>query len=174
MGGATREMVAAVLAGKAAAVLDADALTSFSENPNTLFLQLREPAVLTPHAGEFARIFPGLLEQTPTRIDAARQAAATAKCTVLLKGSDTVIAAADGRIAVNTNAPPTLATAGAGDVLAGMIGGLLAQGMDSFSAAAAGAWLHGEAAQRFGYGLIAEDLPEKLPSVLTALRDSLA
>ncbi len=174
VGGATREMVAAVLAGKAAAVLDADALTSFSENPNTLFLQLREPAVLTPHAGEFARIFPGLLEQTPTRIDAARQAAATAKCTVLLKGSDTVIAAADGRIAVNTNAPPTLATAGAGDVLAGMIGGLLAQGMDSFSAAAAGAWLHGEAAQRFGYGLIAEDLPEKLPSVLTALRDSLA
>ncbi|MGH6878842.1 MAG: NAD(P)H-hydrate dehydratase [Rhizomicrobium sp.] len=171
VGRATQELVAAVLASKAASVLDADALTSFAEDPNGLFRQLREPAVLTPHEGEFARIFPGVLDRGPTRIEAAREAAAAAGCTVLLKGPDTVVAAADGRVAINTNAPPILATAGAGDVLSGIIGGLLAQGLDSFSAAAASAWLHGEAAADFGYGLIAEDLPEQLPAVLTALRD---
>ncbi|HEX4077605.1 MAG TPA: NAD(P)H-hydrate dehydratase [Rhizomicrobium sp.] len=167
----TQELVAAVLAGKAAAVLDADALTSFAGDPGNLFRQLRERAVLTPHAGEFARVFPGVLDRAPSRIEAARVAAAAAGCTVLLKGPDTVVAAADGRVAVNTNAPPTLATAGAGDVLSGIIGGLLAQGLDSFSAASAGAWLHGEAAARFGYGLIAEDIAEQLPAVLTALKD---
>jgi hydroxyethylthiazole kinase-like uncharacterized protein yjeF len=173
VGRATRELVGAVLASQAAAVLDADALTSFSDEPNALFLQLHEPAVLTPHAGEFGRIYSGLLERMPTRIEAAREAAARAKCTVLLKGPDTVIAAAAGRVAVNTNAPPELATAGAGDVLSGLIGGLLAQGMNSFEAASAAAWLHGEAATRFGPGLIAEDLPEMLPSVLVALRETL-
>jgi NAD(P)H-hydrate epimerase len=167
----TQELVAATLATKASVVLDADALTSFAGEPNALFLQLREPAVLTPHAGEFARIFPGLLERAPTRIEAAREAAAACRCTVLLKGPDTVIAAPDGRAIVNTNAPPTLATAGAGDVLSGMIAGLMAQGMDSFQAAAAAAWLHGEAATRFGPGLISEDLPEMLPRVLAALRE---
>jgi hydroxyethylthiazole kinase-like uncharacterized protein yjeF len=172
VGRPTRELVGAALASKAAAVLDADALTSFSDEPGALFQQLREPAVLTPHAGEFGRIFPGLLEATPTRIEAVRDAAAHVKCTVLLKGADTVIASADGRIAVNTNAPPELATAGAGDVLAGLIGGLLAQGMNSFEAATAGAWLHGDAARRFGPGLIAEDLPEMLPTVLAALREA--
>ena len=173
VGRTTREMVAAILASGAAAVLDADALTSFEAEPDALFRQLREPAVLTPHAGEFSRVFPGLLERASTRIDAAREAACTAGCTLLLKGPDTVIAAPDGRIAVTTNAPPVLATAGAGDVLAGMIGGLLAQGLPSFDAGAAGAWLHGEAARRFGYGLIAEDLPEMLPQVLGALRAGL-
>jgi NAD(P)H-hydrate epimerase len=170
VGRPTQELVGAVLASDAATVLDADALTSFFDEPNILFQQLREPAVLTPHAGEFGRIFPGLLERAPTRIEAARDASLLAKCTILLKGADTVIAAADGRIAVNTNAPPDLATAGAGDVLSGLIGGLLAQGVNSFEAAAAAAWLHGEAARRFGPGLIAEDLPEMLPAVLAALR----
>jgi len=174
VGSATQEMVATVLASNAAVVLDADALTTFAAQPDVLFRQLRDPAVLTPHAGEFARVFPGVLERVPTRIEAAREAAAAGRCTVLLKGPDTVIAAPDGRIAVTTNAPSTLATAGAGDVLSGIIAGLLAQGMDSFSAAAAGAWLHGEAASRFGYGLIAEDLAEMLPAVLSSLRDILA
>jgi NAD(P)H-hydrate epimerase len=169
----TEELTAVVLATPASVVLDADALTSFSGSPDSLFRQLHEPAVLTPHAGEFARIFPGLLDNAPTHIEAARQAAARANCTVLLKGPDTVVAGMDGRVVINTNAPPTLATAGAGDVLSGIIGGLLAQHMNSFEAAAAGAWLHGEAAKRFGFGLIAEDLPEILPAVLNALHEVL-
>ena len=171
VGRATQELVAAVLASKAAAVLDADALTSFKDEPNALFSQLREPAVLTPHDGEFERIFTGLLAKSQNRIEAARAAAAMAGCTVLLKGPDTVIAAPDGRAAVNTNAPAWLATAGSGDVLSGMIGGLLAQGLDSFDAACTGAWLHGEAANCFGIGLIAEDIPEMLPRALRALHD---
>jgi NAD(P)H-hydrate epimerase len=172
-GPATRDLVAAVLRSRAAVVLDADALTSFADNPDALFGQLREPAVLTPHAGEFARLFPGLLDHAPTRIEAARQAAATAGCTVLLKGPDTVIATPDGKAVVTTNAPPTLATAGSGDVLTGIVAGLMAQGMNPFDAAAAAAWLHGEAAAQFGEGLISEDIPEMLPSVLTDLRADL-
>jgi NAD(P)H-hydrate epimerase len=171
VGRETRELVAAALASKAAIVLDADALTSFTDGPNALFVQLREPAVLTPHEGEFERIFPGLLKRLPTRIEAAREAAAACRCTMLLKGPDTVIAAPDGSVIVNTNAPPTLATAGAGDVLSGMVAGLMAQGMESFWAAAAAVWLHGEAASRFGAGLISEDLPEILPRVLAELRE---
>jgi NAD(P)H-hydrate epimerase len=172
VGRATQEMVAAVLASKAGAVLDADALTSFKEDPNALFLQLRAKVVLTPHDGEFERIFPGLLKRSQNKIEAARAAAAAAHCTVLLKGADTVIASPDGRIAVNTNAPPTLATAGSGDVLSGIIAGLLAQGMGSFDAGCAGAWLHGEAANCFGIGLIAEDIPETLPRVLRELHEA--
>jgi NAD(P)H-hydrate epimerase len=174
VGGETRDLVAAVLSSKAAAVLDADALTSFAAEPPALFHLLREPAVLTPHTGEFEWVFPGLLDRSCSRIEAARTAAATAGCTIVLKGPDTVIAGADGRAAVNTNAPPWLSTAGSGDVLAGMVLGLLAQGMDSFDAAAAAVWLHGEAANLVGPGLISEDLPEMLPSVLSALAGTFA
>jgi ADP-dependent NAD(P)H-hydrate dehydratase / NAD(P)H-hydrate epimerase len=170
VGEGTRAMVRAVLASKAAAVLDADALTSFKDGPEAMFALLREPCVLTPHEGEFGRIFGSLLADSQNRVEAARAAARRAGCTVLLKGPDTVIAAPDGRAIVNSNAPPALATAGSGDVLAGFIGGLMAQRIDSHRAAAMAAWLHGEAAFRFGPGLIAEDLPEILPAVLRSLR----
>ena len=173
VGRATQELVAAVLATKASVVLDADALTSFKDEAKNLFVQLRENCVLTPHDGEFERVFPDLLKKSVSRIEAARAAAAAAKCTVLLKGPDTVIAAPDGRAIVNSHAPATLATAGSGDVLAGLIGGLMAQGVDSFKAAACAAWLHGEAAYQFGPGLIAEDLPEAIPDALSALKDEL-
>jgi NAD(P)H-hydrate epimerase len=169
VGAQTRAMVKAVLATKAAAVLDADALTSFKDDPGAMLSLLRAPCVLTPHEGEFERVFPGLLAVSKNRVEAARAAAARAKCTVLLKGSDTVIAAPDGGAIVNSNAPPALATAGSGDVLAGFIGGLMAQRIESQEAAAMAAWLHGEAASRFGPGLIAEDLPEQLPAVLKTL-----
>lgn len=169
VGRATRDCVAACAASAAGLVLDADALTSFAGVPRELFSLLCEPAVLTPHEGEFERIFPGLIARSSNRVEAVREAASTARCSVLLKGADTVIAAPDGRAIVNTHAPPTLATAGSGDVLAGIIGGLMAQGMGSFEAAAAGAWLHGDAAARFGTGLISEDLPEMLPTVFAGL-----
>jgi NAD(P)H-hydrate epimerase len=170
VGPRTRELVVAVLAGGAAAVLDADALTSFAGEAKELFALLRPATVLTPHEGEFERLFPGLLSRSPTRIEAVREAAKEAGCVVLLKGPDTVISDRDGKVCVNTNAPPSLATAGSGDVLAGFIGGLLAQGMEPFKAAAAAAWLHGEAANLFGPGLISEDLPEQLPALLRRLR----
>ena len=173
VGKPTTDMVSVVLESKAAVVLDADALTSFKDDPAALFKQLREPCVLTPHGGEFERLFPDLLRTSASRIEAAREAAATTKCTVLLKGPDTVIATPDGRAIVNSHAPPTLATAGSGDVLSGLIGGLMAQGLNSYTAAAAAAWLHGEAAFRFGPGLIAEDLPELLPDALSALKEEL-
>jgi hydroxyethylthiazole kinase-like uncharacterized protein yjeF len=146
-------------------VLDADAITVLA--PLTHGLDARD--VMTPHVGEFRRAFPGLWSNSETRIDAARAAAAYARCVVLLKGPDTVVAAPDGRAVVNTTGTPFLATAGAGDVLAGMIAALIAQGMDSFHAACAGAWLHGRTAERLGPGLIAEDLPEELPATLKEL-----
>jgi hydroxyethylthiazole kinase-like uncharacterized protein yjeF len=146
-------------------VLDADAITLMA--PITHGLDARD--VLTPHVGEFRRAFPGMLASAPSRIDAARAAAAYARCNVLLKGPDTVIAAPDGRAIVNTTGTPFLATAGAGDVLAGVIAGLIGQGMDSFLAAAAAAWIHGKAAEQFGPGLTADDLPRLLPHVLNSL-----
>ena len=170
VGGETRELVSVVLASGAATVLDADALTSFRDDPDALFARIRNPAVLTPHEGEFERLFPNLLAQSPSRIDAARTAAGRAGCTVLLKGSDTVIAAPDGLAVINGNAPASLGTAGSGDVLTGIIAGLMAMGLDPFSAACASAWMHGDAAGRFGPGLIAEDIPEMLPEVLAALQ----
>jgi len=167
----TRANVGAVLGSPAAIVLDADALTSFQDNPEVMLALLRAPCALTPHEGEFDRIFPGLLANSDNKVEAARTAAARAGCTVLLKGPDTVVADPSGRAVVNSNAPAALATAGSGDVLAGLIGGLMAQHVDSTRAAAMAAWLHGEAASRFGPGLIAEDLPDALPAVLRRLKD---
>jgi hydroxyethylthiazole kinase-like uncharacterized protein yjeF len=155
----------------AALVLDADAITVFRDDPYELFSLLDRDDVLTPHPGEFERLFPGLLAASAERIGAARAAAERAGAVVLLKGSDTVIAAPDGRCAVNANGSPFLATAGSGDVLAGFIGGLVAQGMESFEAACAGAWIHAEAADLHGPGLIAEDLPGLAPAVLRRLYD---
>jgi NAD(P)H-hydrate epimerase len=169
IGGETRELVMAALQSGAAVVLDADALTAFRDDPEALFARLHDRCVLTPHDGEFDRLFPGLREQDGSKVAAVRAAAARAGCTVLLKGGETVIARPGGRAVINANGPAWLATAGAGDVLAGFIAGLLAQGMMPFDAACAGAWLHGDAANRFGPGLISEDLPEKLPESLAAL-----
>ncbi len=162
----TRANTLGLLATGCFCVLDADALTVFRDDPDTLCAALRTGDVLTPHPGEFRRIFGDLLETAPNRIEAARMAARKAGCVVLLKGPDTVIAAPDGRARVNTHASRWLATAGSGDVLAGWIGGLRAQGMAAFEAACAAAWLHGEAGIRLGPGLISEDLSAAIPGIL--------
>jgi ADP-dependent NAD(P)H-hydrate dehydratase / NAD(P)H-hydrate epimerase len=170
--GVTEATVANLLAlarTGAAMVVDADALTVFRDDPGELFQALDRDDVLTPHLGEFERVFPGLLKQSPHRVTAVRRAAERAGAVVLLKGPDTVIAAPDGRCAVNLNGSPWLATAGSGDTLAGFIAGLIAQGMESFEAACAGVWIHAEAAGRHGPGLISEDLPELAVGVLKDL-----
>lgn len=166
---ATHSRVHAALSRKKACVLDADALTVFQEIPSDLFDAIASPCILTPHEGEFARIFSGEILDIAHRVERVRQAAAISGAVVLLKGADTVIADPDGRAVINTNAPSDLATAGAGDVLAGFAVGLLAQGMPPFEAACAAAWLHGAAASSFGPGLIAEDLEAELPCVLRTI-----
>jgi hydroxyethylthiazole kinase-like uncharacterized protein yjeF len=158
-----RTALPALIAAGRTVVADADAFTAFAGDPDAF----RGAAVLTPHAGEFARVFGATGDGRPAadRLAAAREAAARTGAVVLLKGADTIIAAPDGRAAINASAPPWLATAGAGDVLAGIIAGLLGQGMPAWEAAAAGAWLHGEAAVQAGPGMVAEDL---LPALTRA------
>ena len=164
---ATQSNVRALAGTGAAMVVDADGLTVFEGWPEDLFEVLDRDDVLTPHEGEFRRLFPGLLEKG--REAAATEAARRAGAVMVLKGAATVIAAPDGRLAVNGNGVPWLATAGSGDVLAGMIAGLMAQRMDSFDAARAAVWIHAEAGGTFGPGLISEDLPDRIPAVLAAL-----
>jgi hydroxyethylthiazole kinase-like uncharacterized protein yjeF len=170
-----RAMVRTALSGERAVVLDADALTSFAEQPEALYSAIKARGaagtILTPHEGEFARLF-NLDNQGPgksSKCDRARQAAERSGAVVLLKGSDTVVAAPHGRTSISENAPPWLATAGSGDVLAGFVAGLLAQGMPAFEAASAATWLHGETGNEAGPGLIAEDLPEALRTVYRRL-----
>lgn len=166
VGKRTRGAVLAALATRRSVVLDADAITVFGEAPAELFTAILGPTLLTPHEGEFRRLFPDLAG-IPAKVERARQAASRSGATVLLKGPDTVIAAPDGRAVINVHASPGLATAGAGDVLAGIAVGLAAQGLSPLAAGAAAAWLHGECALRFGRpGLIAEDLPPQIPDAL--------
>lgn len=164
-------------AGVEGLVFDADAITSFREAPDVLFQAARQPnaptLVMTPHDGEFGRLFPDIAgDKTLSKLDKARAAAAGANAVIVYKGADTVIAAPDGKAAINSNGAPWLATAGSGDVLSGIIAGLLAQGMPAFEAACAAVWLHAEAGSRFGPGLIAEDLPLALVPVLRELFDA--
>lgn len=163
----TVDNVRALARAGATLVIDADALSIFEGRSRDLFDLLDPHDVLTPHEGEFRRLFPGLLDLG--REAAALQAARTAGCVVVLKGRETVITGPDGRQHINDNGSPWLATAGTGDVLAGIIGGLIAQGMASIDAATAAVWIHAEAARGFGPGLIAEDIPDRLPAVLASL-----
>jgi hydroxyethylthiazole kinase-like uncharacterized protein yjeF len=177
LGERTRDFVLAAMSTKRGLVLDADALTSFAEAPDRLFQAIKDShdpqVVLTPHEGEFPRLFSDISNKHPLRskLERVRAAAERSGAVVLLKGPDTVVASPQGRATIAANAPPWLATAGAGDVLSGMISGLMAQGVPAFEAASIGVWMHGEAAREAGPGLIAEDLPEVLPAVMRHLYD---
>ncbi|MBO6719713.1 MAG: NAD(P)H-hydrate dehydratase [Rhizobiaceae bacterium] len=177
VGKRARDFVVEILGERAketdgrALIIDADAITSFREEPGSLFAACKASmaqAVLTPHEGEFGRLFPDLAD-VPSKLERARQAAERCHAVVVLKGPDTVIASPDGRAAISTNGTPLLATAGSGDVLAGIIAGLTAQGMPAWEASCAAVWMHAEAARDFGPGLIAQDLPYALPGVLRKL-----
>jgi hydroxyethylthiazole kinase-like uncharacterized protein yjeF len=171
VGSAMQDLVLAALAGERAVVLDADALTSFAGEPSKLFSAIKarpsSPTVLTPHEGEFERLFrnPASTAEMQSKFGRVMRAAAESGAIVLLKGSDSVVAAPEGRVSIGENAPPWLATAGSGDVLAGIVAGLLAQVMPAFEATSAAVWLHGEAGSEAGPGLIADDLPDALRSV---------
>ncbi len=182
LGADTQALVVEALKSKRRTVLDADALTRFERNPETLFNLLHDNCVLTPHAGEFKRLFPDIAEELDapattgpaySKVDATREAAKRAGCTILFKGPDTVIADQTGQCSINSSAyeraAPWLATAGSGDVLAGFVTGLLARSLTPMQAAESAAWLHTECALSFGPGLIAEDLPEELPNVFRRL-----
>ncbi|WP_100636343.1 NAD(P)H-hydrate dehydratase [Marinomonas sp. ef1] len=173
----TRKIVLAALITGRATVLDADALSAFANDPQTLFDAINGPCVMTPHEGEFARLFPKINKSpeinnnlADDKLTRARLAAKQSGAVVVLKGADTVIASPDGRAIINSNAPADLATGGSGDVLAGFILGLLAQGMSPFDAAASAVWMHGEVGNEVGAGLIAEDLPDHLPKVLSVFK----
>ena len=168
VGEQTRARALAMLGTGRPTLLDADAITVFQEDGPALFRAIVGSCVLTPHDGEFRRLF----DPSDDKLTRTRAAARRSGAVIVLKGSDTVIAAPDGRAIINANAPPTLATAGSGDVLSGIVLGLLTQGMEPFLAAAAAVWLHGAAAVAFGPGLIAEDLPEQLPGILRHLYES--
>lgn len=162
----TRDAVQAALACGRSVILDADAISAFAEGPDRLFGLISGPTLMTPHDGEFRRLFPDLAGKAD-KLGRVRRAAARSCATILLKGPDTVIAAPDGRAVINVHASPALATAGSGDVLSGIAGGFLAQGLAPLAAAAAAAWVHGECPRQFGRpGLIAEDLAGLLPEAL--------
>jgi NAD(P)H-hydrate epimerase len=165
-GAETGELVRAALATRRAVVLDADVFAAFAGRADELVGAIDGPTLLTPHQGEFARLF----ADAGDKLTSARKAARTSGAAMLLKGADTVVAAPDGWAVINANAPPELATAGSGDVLAGVALGLVAQGMSPHLAGAAAAWLHGAAASRFGPGLVAEDVIDELPPVLRHLK----